>query len=86
MAIVMLWAPKDTDFVVEPEDRVWRIRPQTPKAYDREGTLTTETAAATNAAIADLRAKGYVVYDPQEFYRNARPLTGVVITDNFSKD
>lgn len=87
-----MWQPSNTDFRVEQDKGgKWAVLPVSDKARlvcrdntVREFYITPETL---NDFLAILREMyDCVVWDPQEFYRTARPITGVSITDNFSKD
>ena len=80
------WMPKETDFeVVSVTDGFWTVIPHSTRAKNWNPRPIIK-AQGVDQYVVWLRASGYVVYDPKNFYRNARPLTGVVINDRFSKD
>ena len=82
-----MFMPTDTDFAITRNAKgEWSATPISEKAKTVLPSKRVISDRDINATIAGLKVSGFKVYDPEEFYRTARPLTGVVITDNFSKD
>ena len=83
------FAPKDFEVTrradVLNEPRKYVVKPLSAKAK-KLGRARVRNAAGCNALVQELRDKGFVVYDPLEFYRNAKPWIDHQNDDGFHKD